>query len=179
MRHKYRKKRSSWPRSRQNQVVKLELFNLGVELVFVFVVGEHVVAVVESSAERVAEGRFSLDFLLDFRNDVLEEKFVAGGCYVVLVVFHVVAAFHHLEQVRLAGVFRRKVAGNRHIALFDVVLLHADDEAVNRRNVVDCVVMDCEFGFRGGDTGASSKERCNECDGCPNDGFFHVLILLF
>jgi len=116
---------------------ELELFNLGVELILVLVVGEHFVAVGECAAQRIAKCRFSLDLLLDFRNDVLEEELVACCCDVVLVVFHVVATFNHLEQVGLAGIFGRHVACNRHVALFDIVLLHADDEAVNGGNVMD------------------------------------------
>ena len=115
---------------------ELELFNLGVELVLVLVVGKHFVAVGECAAQRIAEGRFSLDLLVDFRNYVLEEKFVAGHGDMILIEVHVITAFDHLEQVRLARVFRRHVACNRHIALFDVVLLHANDEAVNCGNVV-------------------------------------------
>jgi len=133
---------------------ELELFNLGVELVLVLVVGEHFVAVGECLAQRIAEGRFSLDLLVDFRNNVLEEKFVAGHGDVVLVEIHVVAAFNHLEQVGLAGIFRRHVACNRHIALLDVVLLHADDEAVNGGNVVNRVTMVGEFGLWGYDSRA-------------------------
>ena len=125
------------------------MFNLGVELILVFVIGKHFVAVGKCAAQRIAEGRFSLDLLIDFGNYVLEEKLVAGHGNMILVEVHVITAFDHLEQVRLAGIFGRQVACNRHIALLDVVLLHADDEAVNRRNVVDCVVVYCKFGFRG------------------------------
>jgi hypothetical protein len=159
--------------------MELELFNLGVELILVFVVGEHFVAVGECAAQRIAKCRFSLDLLVDFRNDVLEEEFVAGCSDVVLVVLHVVTTFHHLEQVGLAGIFGRQVASNRHIALLDVVLLHADDEAVNGGNIVYRVVVNGEFGF-GGDNARATGDECY-CDeeGCPNDGMFHVLILLF
>ena len=71
------------------------------------------------------------------------------------------------------------MACNRHIALLDVVLLHADDEAVNGGNVVNRVVVRGEFGLWGHDSRACREECCDECEGCPNDGIFHVLILLF
>ena len=165
--------------SSKSQVLELELFNLSVELVLVLVVGKHFVAVGERAAQRIAEGRFSLDFLLDFRNNVLEEKFVAGCCNMVLVEIHVVTTFNHLEQIGLAGIFRRQVACDRHIALLDVVLLHAYDEAVNGGNVVYRIVMISEFGFGGNNAGATGEKCYCDDEGCPNDGFFHVLILLF
>ena len=158
---------------------ELELFNLGVELILVLVIGKHFVAVGECAAQRIAEGRFSLDLLVDFRNDVLEEEFVASSSDVVLVEVHVVAAFDHLEQIGLARVLGGQVACDRHVALFNVVLLHADYEAVNRRNAMNRIIVYCEFSFWGDYTGASREEECCECDGCPNDVFFHVLILLF
>ena len=165
--------------SSKNQVDKLELLNLSVELVLVFVVGEHFVAVGECTAQRITEGRFSLDLLIDFWNDILEEELVAGHGDMVLVEVHVIATFDHLEQVRLAGIFRRQVACNRHIALLDVVLLHANDEAVNGGNVVNRVTMVGEFGFGGNDARATGEECYSDDEGCPNDGMFHVLILLF
>ena len=55
----------------KNHALELELFNLGVELVLVLVVGKHFVAVGECAAQRIAKGRFSLDLLVDFRNDVV------------------------------------------------------------------------------------------------------------
>jgi hypothetical protein len=58
-------------------------------------------------------------------------------------------------------------------------LLHADDEAVNGGNIVYRVVVNGEFGF-GGDNARATGDECY-CDEerCPNDGMFHVLILLF
>ena len=81
--------------------------------------------------------------------------------------------------IGLAGIFRRQVACDRHIALLDVVLLHAYDEAVNGGNVVYRIVMISEFGFGGNNAGATGEKCYCDDEGCPNDGFFHVLILLF
>ena len=71
--HKYRKNAACGRAFVKNHVFKLELFNLGVELILVFVVGEHFVAVGECAAQRIAEGRFS------FEKDVLEPQSALGN----------------------------------------------------------------------------------------------------
>ena len=98
----------------------LVLFQLGVELVLVLVVRNHFVAAGEGAvAEGVADFRIGAHHLADFGVDVLEEEVVARHGYVVLVVVQVVAAFERLEELGLAGIFRRLAVGHREVALLD------------------------------------------------------------
>ena len=76
-------------------------------------------------------------------------------------VVHVVAAFQHLEEFCLAGVFGRQALCDRHVAGLDVVLLHIDDHVIDCRDVMASVMIGkiCRWGF---DSGAAGQHCC--CD---------------
>ena len=81
----------------------------------------------------------------------------------VLVVVQVVAAFERLEELGLAGIFRRLAVGHREVALLDVGLLHFNNHVINGGDVVVRVMIG-EFGLGSLDSGASGDEGSGDCD---------------